>query len=367
MDKYIGRTLAEGHASSVALRVIDGGLSTAAETSEIVSADLQVIPRTGGCSEISRAIDRINALVSAVTALHRTVREGRVPTLRHCRRAIAALIDDFSADPHALYWALSANRRMYHLCRRSVGCAVWALAMGRQLDFSRDDLSDLMLGALLLDIGKLRIPVVILAKMQRLNDAEHKFARRHVSEGLRILEAIHAQPGEALTADVVEMVRSHHERADGSGYPCRLRGDELSLFARIAGIVDSYDALTVHRYYAEGASGSAALAQLRKQAEQFDSQLLQQFCCAIGEFPVGSWVEFADGSTGVVCSRNPDGSARAALIADEKQQPFLEVRWISLHRHGDARILPPAERPEHAGAMERSLQSAIYAFRPRRF
>lgn len=372
MDKYNEQTFTERRASSVTLRVVDGGLSTPQETSSatasIESADLTLVPRTGGCSEISRAIDRINGLASAVKEIHRTVRGGHLPELHNARHAIDAIIDDFSTELDALFWALMANRRMYHLCRRSVGCTVWALAIGRQLNFDRGALHELMLGSLLLDIGKLRVPVVILVKAGGLSDTEHRFARRHVSEGVRIVEAINEQrPGE-LSADVVEMVRSHHERADGSGYPCRLQHDEISLYAKIAGIVDSYDALSVSRYYADGLSGDAALVTLRQQSGKFDAELLQQFSMAIGDYPTGTWVEFSDGSTGVVCGRDvEEGAARVALIADDEQQPFLEVRWLSLHPHNKVRVLPPNERPEHAGAMERSLQSAIYAFRPRKY
>jgi len=320
-----------------------------------------------GCSEIGRAIDLLNSLASAVIGMHRATRKGRVPELHDAQQAIRNIITDFADDPDALFWALSANRGMYHLCRRAVGCTVLALAMGRQLEMPPEALQELMLGAVLLDIGKLRVPVVILAKTGELNEAEHKFARRHVNAGVRILEPI-----EGLSPDVIEMVRSHHERLDGSGFPCRLKGDEISLYAQIAGIIDSYDAMSLSRYYADGLSGTDAINNLREiSGEKFDAGLIEQFSKAMGDVPVGTWVELPDGSTGVVCARQAnsddnDRSARVALIADEQQQPYLAVRWLSLHKHSDARILTPKERPEHAPAMERSLQSAIYAFQPRR-
>ncbi len=345
-----------------ALSVIDGGLA------EQRASDATVIPvrlRDGGCSEISRAIDLLNDLASVVAAMHRSAREGRRICLRDARAVVAVLIDDFAADQNALHWALAANTRMYHLCRRAVGCAVLALALGCQLRFDCDELRDLVLGALLLDIGKLRIPVVILAKLGRLNDAENRFARRHVSAGVRLVEVI-----DGIPADAVEMVRSHHERIDGSGFPCRLRGDEISLYAQIAGIIDSYDAMTVSRYYAAGQSGAAALRELRAGAgTKFAPRLVEAFAAAIGELPTGTWVEFPDGCLGVVGAQNAadETGARVALIADEQQQPFLSVRWLSLEKRTDVRVLPPAERPLQSGAMERSLQSAIYAFTPRRY
>ena len=118
------------------------------------------------------------------------------------------------------------------------------------------------------------------------------------------------------------------------------------------------------RYYAEGLSGHAALSILRKQCrEKFDHHLFDQFVSAIGEFPTGTWIEFSDGRTGVVClqASAEQGGAQVVPIADAEQQPFLEVRWLSLHEHSTVRALPPAERPDHAAVMERSLQAAIYA------
>jgi HD-GYP domain-containing protein (c-di-GMP phosphodiesterase class II) len=375
MAQYTKQALPDIDAITTALSVVDGGLSTLIDTAyrrqsgpEILAA----LADKAGCSEIDRAIDLLNSLASAVAQIHRAVHRRQAPELQPARQAVDALIENFSGDPDALFWALAANRRMYHLCRRSVGCAVWALAMGRQLNFAPDALQDLLLGALLLDIGKLKLPVVILVKASSLNPAEQRFARRHVGEGIRILESI-----EGLSAESIEMVHAHHERIDGSGYPFRLRGDEISLYAQIAGIIDSFDALSLSRYYADGLSGNAAIRTLREQrGEKFDPLLIDQFFSAMGEFPTGTWVELPDGRTGVVCSQGLEiesadesgkqGRAQVALIADEQQQPYLAIHWLSLHEHSEVRALPPVERPRRAGAMERSLQAAIYAHRARK-
>jgi HD-GYP domain-containing protein (c-di-GMP phosphodiesterase class II) len=321
--------------------------------------------RKSGCSEIGRAIDLLNNSASAVARIHRAARRKQPLELEFAKQAIAELIENFADDPNTLFWALAANHRMHHLNRRSVGCAVWALALGRHLDFDQFALHELMLGALLLDIGKINVPVVIQAKAGRLNKPEQNFVRRHVADGIRLLESV-----DGLSAATIEMVRAHHERIDGSGYPFGLKGEEISLYAQIAGIVDSFDALSLNRYYADGLSGDAALNMLRKQrGKKFAANLIDHFINAIGEFPTGTWVELPDGRTGVVCSQDSadSGGAKVALIADAEQQPFLAIHWLSLHKHSKARVLPPAERPHHAAAMERSLQAAIYAHKARKY
>jgi HD-GYP domain-containing protein (c-di-GMP phosphodiesterase class II) len=356
------QALSDIHAIAAALPELDGGCPTATNPGVLArqSHEIMVMPgHRAGRSEIGRAIDLINHSASAVANIHRATRRRQPLELQPVKQAIDGLIENFESDPNTLIWALAANRRMYYLGRRSVGCAVWVLALGRRLGLDRTALHELMLGALLLDIGKLNVPVVILAKTRGLNETEQNFARRHVTEGIRMLESVGG-----LSAATVEMVRSHHERIDGSGYPYGLQGDEISLYAQIAGIVDSFDAMSLSRYYADGLSGHAALSMLQKQrGEKFDPALINQFVSAIGEFPTGTWVEFSDGCTGIVCLQAPaeQGGAQVVPIADAEQQPFLEVRWLSLHEHSGARALPPAERPRHAAAMERSLQAAIYA------
>ena len=369
--QYKKQTLPDVHAIATALPAVDGvGLSV------IDPSDSGGLPRrsraieslpgcTAGRSEIGRAIDLLNNAASAVANIHRAARRKQPLELQALNQTIDALIENFADDPNALFWALAANRRMYHLSRRSIGCAVWALALGGYLNFDRVALHELMLGAVLLDLGKINVPVVILAKTGRLNAAEQNFARRHVAEGIRMLESV-----DGLPEATIEMIRSHHERVDGSGYPYGLKGDEISLYAQIAGIVDSFDALSLSRYYADGLSGHAAVSMLRKQSgEKFESILVDQFVSAIGEFPTGTWVEFPDGRMGVVCLQSPadEGGAQVVPIADAEQQPFIAVHWLSLHEHSGARALPPAERPPHAAAMERSLQAAIYARGARKY
>ncbi|MCP4002089.1 MAG: HD domain-containing protein [Gammaproteobacteria bacterium] len=375
MDQHLKEALPDFENKASAFTVTDGASSTATITYDQAAAPgdseqahITATSLSGNrtsCSEIGRAIDLLNNTASAVAKIHHDARRKQPLTLQFAKQAIDELIQNFADDPNTLFWALTANHRMHHLNRRSVGCAVWALALGHHLEFNQAALHELMLGALLLDIGKINVPIVIQTKAGKLNKAEQNFVRRHVADGIRMLES-----AVELSAEAIEMVRAHHERIDGSGYPFGLKGEEISLYAQIAGIIDSFDALSLHRYYADGLSGDAALNMLREQrGKKFAANLVDHFINAIGELPTGTWVQLPDGSTGVVCAQNPTdpGEAQVALIANAEQQPILAIHWLSLHEHGKARVLPPTERPPHAAAMERSLQAAIYAQRPRKY
>jgi HD-GYP domain-containing protein (c-di-GMP phosphodiesterase class II) len=156
------------------------------------------------------------------------------------------------------------------------------------------------LGGLLLDIGKTSVPVPILAKPGHLNSAERTFVNRHVTDGLSMIRS-----NSDVMERVIDMVSAHHERIDGSGYPHKIAGTEIPLFARMAGIVDTFDALTLNRNYASARSGHSALRFLDALRDiKFDSALVDEFIRAVGVYPTGTCVELIDRSVGLVCSQN---------------------------------------------------------------
>jgi HD-GYP domain-containing protein (c-di-GMP phosphodiesterase class II) len=356
---------ADARAIKTALRLVGGSRSTAKKA----AADNQIfdpatVERVAARGAITRANELLDVASSAAANTIRAARKNETIELAPLKVVVDKLIANFDRCPNALLWALASNQRMRYLNRRSVGSAVLALALGRFMGFNYTALRDLVLGALLLDIGKITVPVSILVKAGELTEAEQHFLRRHADEGVRLLENL-----DGLSEDTLEMVRSHHERIDGSGYPAGLTGNQISLSAQIAGIVDSFDALSLSRYYADGVSGHDALGELNdERGNKFDAVLVDKFICAVGVFPTGTWLEFDNGCMGVVCLQNPREPMypHVALIADSDQQPFTSVRWLTLSKQSVARAMQPAERPSYFDKMEKSLQSTVYGTWPRK-
>jgi HD-GYP domain-containing protein (c-di-GMP phosphodiesterase class II) len=101
------------------------------------------------------------------------------------------------------------------------------------------------------------------------------------------------------------MIEAHHERLDGSGYPNQIGGTDIPLYARIAGIVDTFDALMLNRRYASARSGYSALRFLSAMRRtKFDAALTDEFIENLGAYPIGTPVQLNDGSTGLVLSQN---------------------------------------------------------------
>nr|WP_216318763.1 HD-GYP domain-containing protein [Deinococcus aestuarii] len=148
-----------------------------------------------------------------------------------------------------------------------------ALRLGTHLDLEYGDLAHLRWGAYLHDLGKIAIPDAVLLKRGPLTPIERELMRGHVTIGEFILREQGFVPGEVL-----EVVRHHHERWDGRGYPDGLRGEEIPLLARLFTVVDVYDALTSERPYKPSWTHEDALAELRRMAgRHLDPELLEAF------------------------------------------------------------------------------------------
>ena len=175
---------------------------------------------------------------------------------------------------------LSERRPDLQLRLRDIG--ELALAVGRELQMGSEGLDEVARAAELHDVGKIAVPDAILDKPGPLDPVEWGFMRRHPLIGERILlEAPALRP-------VARLVRSSHERWDGTGYPDGLRGDEIPLGARVVAVCDAFDAMTTERPYRAQVTHSDAIAELRRCAgTQFDPMVVEAFCRVIArERPV---------------------------------------------------------------------------------
>lgn len=144
-----------------------------------------------------------------------------------------------------------------------------AAAIGMEMGLSEDMIEGIYFGGLIHDVGKISVPAEILGKPGHLNDIEFGLIKSHAEDGYKILKDI------ALPWPVAEMVRQHHERMDGSGYPRKLQGDQIIIEARILAVADVVEAMSADRPYRPGLGMDAALAEItRWRATHFDSTVV---------------------------------------------------------------------------------------------
>lgn len=154
----------------------------------------------------------------------------------------------------------------------SLQVARYAHMMGEALGFFEEELFILELSALLHDIGKIGMPDNILKKEESLQDDEYSLAKEHVIIGSEIIIKI------SDLQEVATIIRHHHERFDGMGYPDGLRGDVIPLYSRIITIVDAYETIRAKRRYSDQKSMGYAFEELIKHSgTQFDPELLEVF------------------------------------------------------------------------------------------
>ncbi|HEY0406340.1 MAG TPA: HD domain-containing phosphohydrolase [Pyrinomonadaceae bacterium] len=185
-------------------------------------------------------------------------------------QALDSLEDAYRSTLKALTAALETRDAETH--GHSERVVTFSLRLGRELELSKEQLRSLEFGSLLHDIGKIGVPDAILRKPAKLTDEEWIRMREHPVHGQAILREIEFLDGAA------RVVGQHHEKWDGSGYPCGLRGEEIDLNARIFAVADAFDAMISDRVYRAGRSYEEAAEELERfSGRQFDPNVVAAF------------------------------------------------------------------------------------------
>jgi HD-GYP domain-containing protein (c-di-GMP phosphodiesterase class II) len=224
-------------------------------------------------------------------------------------RAINPLIESVLRNKDAMAALMRIRKKDDYTYSHCLATAAWSAILGRHLGFDTDTLKTLALGAALTDVGKVRVDSAILAKATKLTDEELVCVRAHVDHSMEIVRDA------KVDAAVFEIVKSHHERHDGSGYHEGLAGGDIPLLARIAGLADSYDAMITTRPYAPARASYQAMQELSDlKDKKFQGELVEQFMQAIGLFPTGSLVELNTGEVGIVAAQNASRRLKPTIM-----------------------------------------------------
>ncbi len=248
-------------------------------------------------------------------------------------KAVEVMVDSIERNPDAYIWLTRMKKFDSHIYKDSLSASVWATTLGRELGLERNLMSALATGTLCMDIGKTALPKNILSNNGRLSDDEWAIMKSHVEHGVRILSDT-----ADISDDILDIVRTHHERLDGSGYPAALKGNEIPLLGQIAGIVDFYVSITTPRPHTEAISSSNAIHMLYLQKGRYFSEILvDKFIQALSTYPTGSLVELSSGEVGVVISQNPGLRLRpnVVLLLDLDKKPCVSNPVVSLVDYTD--------------------------------
>lgn len=248
------------------------------------------------------------------------------------KQGVEATVDSIIRNPSAFSLLLQLEKSDEYTYVHSLGTSVWCAQFGRHLGLERGEIINLALGGMLLDVGKIRLPGTLLHKREAISPEESTLIHQHVDHSVRILAATKSVP-----PDVLRMVATHHERADGSGYPEGIQNDLIPVYGRIAGIVDSYDAMTTKRPHTDSIyTPHEAINELYRCRDTcFQAELVEQFIQTVGLYPTGSLVEFNTGEVGVVVEVNDLKRLfpTVMLILDKDKLPMSEFQTLNLSKH----------------------------------
>ena len=343
-----GVTLSERYRQAL----LDGG-HNAVYIEDAISADIEVTP---ALTERTRAhaTESLNKAFRNVPAAARA-RESMPPEALAELEKVAQLIASEIAGSGQSVVALSdlAAADQYTLQHSIDVCAVGLMIAKRLFqDHGRVDyrgkrvwdrleqwLAKLGVGLMLHDIGKVAIPADILNKPGKLEPEEWEIVKGHPTVGLELLSS------DLISPLVKAVVRSHHERWDGTGYPNGISGEDIPHFARIAAVADVFDAVTSERVYKAAKPQHVGHEIVNAGAgTQFDTEVVDIFNRVIAPWPPGDEIVLADGRSGVVVSCPPDDLTRPLVrIAFDVDGSTIVPEEVDLRERED--LMPLSALP----------------------
>jgi putative nucleotidyltransferase with HDIG domain len=249
--------------------------------------------------EISRSLKLCAHTRAAVEKMFSDLRMGKVVEMQHVSELVGEISDSLARHPDALISLARLKSCDEYTYMHSVAVCALMIALARQLGLPLPLVHEAGVAGLMHDVGKIVIPLTILNKPGMLTDDEFAIMRCHSQSGTNMLSQ-----SQHFSARVMDVCLHHHEKIDGTGYPHRLAGTQISLFARMAAVCDVYDAVTSDRPYKQAWEPAEAIHRMAQLQGHFDEMVFQAFVKCVGIYPVGALVRLHSGRMGVVTEQH---------------------------------------------------------------
>ncbi len=253
------------------------------------------------------------------------VRMGRSIESERVKRVVHSMVDSILRNPDALVSLTRMRSLDEYTFVHSLDVCILSLSLARHLNLSREEMMEVGIGALLHDVGKMRLPTQLLKKPDTLSENEWVEVRKHPVYSLEILESSQGIPDSAK-----QLALQHHERFNGCGYPFGLKGDTIGTYGQIVGIIDFYDAITTDRPYQKGIQPHEAIRQIYEKGQgEFNRLMVERFIQCIGIYPFGTLVLMDTEEMGIVCGVRPEALLRPKVLVIYRNsrtfypEPFL--------------------------------------------
>lgn len=253
------------------------------------------------------------------------VKNSRTPEGEKVVRIVSSISDELLQNPNIIINLVEVRAMNDYTFAHCLGVSILAMVTGIALGYNYERLKELGIGAILHDVGKAFIPDELLYKPGQLTKEEYEAIKTHTRLGYDIIRNC-----KDFRLSSAYVAWQHHEKYDGTGYPCGLKGESIHEYARITALADVYDALTTKRSYRDQIMPHEAIEYLRdSEGISFDPEITEVFLDKIAPFPVGSVVLLNNGEKAVVTKINKELPGRPVVMsicdpAGNKLEPMLE-------------------------------------------
>ncbi|MDI4634027.1 HD-GYP domain-containing protein [Pelomonas sp. V22] len=283
-------------------------------------------------AEVERAAALVNRSRQQVMSLFGEARLGKAVDAEQCLPLVEEVANSVARNPSALISLARLKTKDDYTYLHSVAVCALMVSLSRQLGLDEAQTREAGLAGLLHDVGKMMMPTEVLNKPGQLTDAEFAVMRSHPMRGYEALKEGNAVPEAAL-----EVCLHHHEKMDGSGYPHRQAGEQISLLSRMGAVCDVYDAITSNRPYKNAWDAAGSLQRMAQWQGHFDPRVFQAFVKCVGIYPVGSLVKLHSGRLAVVVDQHPTNlvAPTVKLFFSTKSQMPIPVELLDLASSND--------------------------------
>jgi HD-GYP domain-containing protein (c-di-GMP phosphodiesterase class II) len=245
------------------------------------------------------------------------VRLGRATGLKRVKRAVQMVVDQVLNNEISMVGLTTIRDYDEYTFTHSVNVCIFSIALGKKLGFSRVQLCDLGMAALLHDVGKARVPSEVLNKAGKLDEQEWKIIQAHPWYGALTLFSMRGY--EEIPYRSILVAHEHHMKTDLTGYPKVVRARKLGIFSRIVSVADGFDAATTRRVYQSvPIEPDQVLREMWENPNRgYDRVLVKALINLIGVYPIGTCVILDTFEVAVVAAPNPDG--------DQLKRPLVRI------------------------------------------
>jgi putative nucleotidyltransferase with HDIG domain len=297
--------------------------------------------------ELKRAAEICARSKHAVTSMFEEARMGKSLASEPIYELVGEVASSVMRNPGALISLARLKTADDYTYMHSVAVCALMVALAHEMGLDEDEKRDAGIAGLVHDIGKALVPQKILNKPGKLTAEETRIIQNHPTQGHSLLTE-----GGAMREIARDVCLHHHEKMDGTGYPDKLKGVQIGVFARMGAVCDVYDAITSDRPYKAGWDPAESIHRMAKWSKShFDDRIFQHFVKSIGIFPVGSLVQLSSGRLAVVVEQNSKSllTPKVNAFFSAKSRARVPAELIDLSQPGVDEQIVGREQPEKWG------------------